>query len=51
MLADKKGLPDTWAENLKELDRLMGYRDQLLKMLVDAENELRDYRAALKAAQ
>ena len=41
----------TWADNLKELDRLMGYRDELLKMLVDAENELREYRASLKAQQ
>lgn len=41
----------TWADNLKELDRLTGYRDDLLKMLVDAENQLRAYKAALKAAQ
>jgi len=42
----------TWADNLKELDRLMAYRDELLlKMLVDAENELRNYRNALKAAR
>ena len=41
----------TWADNLKELDRLMAYRDELLKMLVDAENDLRNYRAALKAAR
>ena len=40
----------TWADNLKELDRLTSYRDELLKMLVDAENDLRNYRAALKAA-
>ncbi len=36
----------TWAENLKELDRLTCYRDDLLKMLVDAENQLRAYKAA-----
>lgn len=41
----------TWADNLKELDRLTCYRDDLLKMLVDAENQLRAYKAALKAAQ
>lgn len=40
-----------WANNLKELDRLITYRDELLKMLVDAENQLREYRAALTAAQ
>ncbi len=42
---------NTWADNLKELDRLTCYRDELLKMLVDAENDLRNYRNALKAAR
>lgn len=50
MVGDK-GLPQPWVNNLKELDRLISYRDELLKMLVDAENALREYRAALKAAQ
>jgi len=40
----------TWADNLKKLDRLTCYRDELLKMLVDAENQLRAYKAELKAS-